>query len=169
MMRLLAAVALVAAFPAAAAAAPTRIPLKPLPHAAVGRVDGTRALIAFSVKRERLRVYVCDGTLKRDPTISTWFRRRAWNGAPVVLRAGGHTLRITGRFAGRLDGHRFRVRPATGVAGLLKGRHGRTRATWIVLRNGHKRGAMVPTRPPKCRFILVSGPGGTQQWVQVCG
>jgi hypothetical protein len=26
---------------------------------------------------------------------------------------------------------------------------------------------MIPTRKP-CRFVLVSGPNGTQQWVQVC-
>jgi hypothetical protein len=30
---------------------------------------------------------VCDGTLRRDPTISTWFRAR-WNGGSGCARRG---------------------------------------------------------------------------------
>jgi hypothetical protein len=112
-------------------------------------------------------VNVCDGTLKSDPTISVWFKRPHGDGSAVTLRRQGHVLRLRGR-TGSLDGHAFRLRPAKGVAGLFKGRHGRMRVTWIVLRNGHKRGTFIPTRPPKCRFVLVTGPNGGQQWVQVC-
>jgi hypothetical protein len=161
------AILLVTAAPAAAAA-PVRIPLEPLPETSVGRVDGTRAFIAISLRGDRLRAYVCDGTLRRDPTISTWFRAR-WDGErPLRLRRGGHTLRVTPRLRGRLDGHRFRTRAVDAPAGLFRGRHKRLRTTWIVLRNGKKRGTFIPTRPPKCRFVLVTGPNGQQQWVSVC-
>ena len=161
------AIAFVAAAPAAAAP-PVRIPLEPLPETSVGRVDGTSAFIAISLRGERLRAYVCDGTLTRDPTISTWFRAR-WDGErPLTLRRGGHTLRVTPRLRGRFDGHRFRTRAVDAPAGLWRGRHERLRTTWIVLRNGKKRGTFIPTRPPKCRFVLVTGPNGQQQWVSVC-
>ena len=155
------------------AGAATRIPLSPLPEASVGRVDGTRTFVAFSVKDGKLRVYVCDGTLKRDPTISTWFRHR-WDGRhALTLRADGHTLEIhamrrDGRVTGRLDGARFRVKPATRAAGLFRGRSGTLRATWIVLPDRAKRGTFVPTRPPKCRVVLVTSSSGQQQWVSVC-
>ena len=168
---LLAAAVLVPASPGSAAAG-TRIPLSPLSHSGVGRVDGTRTFIALSVHGGKLRAYVCDGTLKRDATISTWFRHR-WDGhRKLTLRAGGHTLKITavrrdGRIAGRLDGARFSARPGGRPAGLFTGRKGHLRTTWIVLRGGAKRGTFVPTRPPKCRAVLVSGPGGPQ-WVVVC-
>jgi hypothetical protein len=156
------------AVPAASAAAPTRIPLEPLPQTSVGRVDGTRAFIGVSLRGDRLRVYACDGTLKRDPTISVWFRSR-WDGRSLlVLRRDGHTLRLRPSLRGRLDGHAFRTRRATMPAGLFRGRHKRLRTTWIVLRNGHKRGTFVPTRPPKCRVVLVTGSNGQQQWVSVC-
>ena len=157
----------------AASEASTRIPLEPLPDTSVGRVDGSRAFIAFSVKGGKLRVYVCDGTLKRDATISTWFRHR-WDGRrALTLRSGGHTLEIDavrrdGRISGRLDGTRFRARPASGKAGLFKGRTKRLQTTWIVLADRAKRGTFVPTRPPKCRVVVVSGPGGQSQNVLVC-
>jgi hypothetical protein len=156
------------AAPIASAAARTRIPLEPLPETSVGRVAGTRAFIAISLRGDRLRAYVCDGTLERDPTISTWFRSRWVGRTPLTLRRGGHTLRVTPGLRGRLDGHRFRTRAVDAPAGLFRGRHKRLRTTWIVLRNGHKRGTFVPTRPPKCRFVLVTSSNGQQQWVTVC-
>jgi hypothetical protein len=159
-------VAAAALVPSAEAA--TRIPLKPLPVTSVGRVDGTRAFVAVSFKDGRLRVYVCDGTLKRDPTISTWFRHR-WDGRKAIrLRAGGHTLALDGRMTGRLDGHAFRLRAAGSRAGLFRGHAGRTQTTWIVLPGGAKRGTFVPTRPPRCKLIAVTGSGGVQ-YVTVCG
>lgn len=153
---------------APAASARTRIDLAPLPETSVGRIAGTHAFIGVSLHADRLRVYACDGTLKRDPTISTWFRSR-WDGRhAVTLRRGGHTLRLRPDLSGRLDGHAFRTRRADMPAGLFRGHHKRLRTTWIVLRNGKKRGTFVPTRPPKCRFVLVTGPNGQQQWVTVC-
>ena len=77
-------------------------------------------------------------------------------------------MRITPTLRGKLDGHRFRTRRVDAPAGLFRGHRKQLRTTWIVLRNGHKRGTFVPTRPPKCRFVLVSGPNGQQQWVTVC-
>jgi hypothetical protein len=157
---------LVAASPASAR---TRIPLEPLPHTSVGRVDGTKAFIAISLRGDRLRAYVCDGTLERDPTISTWFRSRWDRRSTLTLHRGGHTLRVKPGLRGRLDGHPFRARAATMPAGLFRGRHKRLRTTWIVLASGKKRGTFVPTRPPKCRVVLVTGSNGQQQWVSVCG
>ena len=166
-------VSLAAASPAAAEAFTSRLTLKPLPGVSAGRVEGTRAFIALSVDGGRLRVYVCDGTLKRDPTIATWFTGR-WDGrSAVTLRAGGHTLEIDavgddGRVTGRLDRKRaFTARPVPAPAGLFKGRQGRRAETWIILSRLEKRGTMVPTRKP-CRFVLVTGPNGQQQWVSVC-
>jgi hypothetical protein len=162
-----------AAWAAAAEAFTTRITLEPLPGVSAGRVEGTRAFIALSLKGDRLRVYVCDGKLKRDPTISTWFKGR-WDGrSALTLRAGGHTLDIDpvgddSRVTGHLDGTRaFTVRPVKSPAGLFKGREGRIAATWIILPGREKRGTMVSTRKP-CRFVLVTGPNGQQQWVSVC-
>ncbi|HEX5619637.1 MAG TPA: hypothetical protein VFX51_14545 [Solirubrobacteraceae bacterium] len=167
-MRTLLVIAVFLAAAPTASAAPIRITLKPLPETSVGRVDGTRAFIAVSLRGDRLRAYVCDGTLRRDPTISTWFRTRWDRGGPLTLHRAGHTLRLTPGLRGRLDGHRFRTRPVDAPAGLFRGRHQRLRTTWIVLGNGHKRGTFVPTRPPKCRFVLVTGSNGQQQWVTVC-
>jgi hypothetical protein len=152
---------------APAASARTRVELDPLPHTSVGRVDGTRAFVGVSLRGDRLRVYACDGTLKRDPTISVWFRSR-WDGrSRLVLRRGGHTLRLRPDLGGRIDGHAFRTHRADMPAGLFRGHEKRLRMTWIVLRNGKRRGTMVPTRKP-CRFVLVTGPNGQQQWVSVC-
>ena len=157
----------------ASAAPVNRIPLSPLPDASVGRVAGSRAFIALSVKDGKLRVYVCDGTLKRDATISTWFRHH-WDGRrALTVRAGGHTLKIAavrrdGRITGRLDGARFTAKAAKGLAGLFKGRDTQLRTTWIVLPSHAKRGTFIPTRPPKCRVVLVTGSSGQQQWVTVC-
>ena len=153
--------------PAVSASARTRIELDPLPETSVGRISGTRAFIGVSLHGDRLRVYACDGTLKRDPTISVWFRSRWDAQGPVVLRHGGHTLRLRPDLGGRLDGHRFHTRRAFMPAGLFRGHRKRVRATWIVLRNGNKRGTMVSTRKP-CRFVLVTGANGQQQWVSVC-
>jgi hypothetical protein len=68
-----------------------------------------------------------------------------------------------GRISGRLDGHRFTVQPATGPAGLVEPNGAR----WVVLADGSIRGAMISTRKP-CRFVLVTGANGQQQWVSVC-
>jgi hypothetical protein len=152
---------------APAASARTRVDLEPLPETSVGRVAGTRAFIGVSLHRDRLRVYACDGTLKRDPTISVWFRSRWDRQRPLVLRRDGHTLHLRPNLRGRLDGHAFRTHRAGMPAGLFRGHKKRLRMTWIILRNGSKRGTMVSTRKP-CRFVLVTGPGGQQQWVSVC-
>ena len=170
---LLAAAAVLVPASASSAAPADRIPLEPLPETSVGRVGGTGAFVAFSVKDGKLHAYVCDGTLKRDATISTWFRHR-WDGRrALTIRAGGHTLKIdarrrAGRISGRLDGKRFSAQAAQHPAGLFKGRDDRLQATWIVLPSRAKRGAFIPTRPPKCRVVLVTSSSGQQQWVTVC-
>jgi hypothetical protein len=141
-----------------------RVPLDPLPNVRVGRVAGTQAFIAVSREGSRVRVYVCDGTLRRDASVSVWFRgphERA------RFRSGGHTLTLEGN-RGRFDGHRFTLRRAPAPAGLFQGTRKGTTATWIVSPDRGKRGTFIPTRPPKCRFVLVSGPNGQQQWVTVC-
>ena len=144
------------------------VPLTPLPDARVGEVQGTRAFVAVSVDHGRVRVYVCDGTLKRDPTIATWFKGR-WDGrGPLTLKAGGHTLRLRGS-KGSVDGHAFRLRRAKAPAGLWDGRRGKFRATWIVLSPKRMRGTFVNPRPPKCRVIAVTGPNGDVRYVTSCG
>ena len=158
-MRLLLALALLAGPPDE-----LRVPLEPLPNVRVGRVAGTQAFIAVSREGSRVRVYVCDGTLRRDATVSVWFRGRA---KARTYRSGEHTLRFDGN-RGRFDGRRFRLRRAPAPAGLFQGTREGTTATWIVLPDRGKRGTLIPTRPPKCRFVLVSGPNGQQQWVSVC-
>jgi hypothetical protein len=145
---------------------PTRIELEPLPRASVAAVQGTGAFVAVSREGQKLRVYVCDGTLRRDAKVSVWFSGRA---GARTLRSGGHTLKLDADgAAGSFDGHAFRLRAARFPAGLFEGRRGGTTTTWIVLSDRRKRGTFVPTRPPKCRFVLVSGPNGQQQWVSVC-
>ena len=144
------------------------IPLTPLPNARVGEVQGTRAFVAVSVDHGRVRVYVCDGTLKRDATIATWFKGR-WDGrSPLTLKANGHTLRLRGA-TGSFDGHAFRVKLAKNPAGLWDGRDGKLRTTWIVLANRRMRGTFVPTRPPRCRVVAVTGPNGDVRYVSTCG
>jgi hypothetical protein len=107
-------------------------------------------------------------------------RRRRWNSrrgtAPwdgrtpiTIVGAGGAKLRVErvhadGRISGRLDGHRFTVEPATGTAGLVE----RDGARRVVLADGSIRGTMIPTRPPRCRVVLVTSSSGQQQWVTVC-
>src|ERR1700754_1382227 len=94
----------------ASARAAERGPLRELPNASVGTVHGTQAFVGLSVDGGRVRAYVCDGTLRRDPTISQWFSGR-WDGrGAVVLRAGGHVLRLAAG-GGSFDGHAFSVRP----------------------------------------------------------
>jgi hypothetical protein len=140
------------------------VPLEPLPDVRVGRVAGTQAFIAVSREGARVRVYVCDGTLRRDATVSVWFRGRA---TARTLRSGAHRLVLDGD-SGRFDGRRFTLRRAPAPAGLFQGTSEGTTATWIVLPDRAKRGTFIPTRPPKCRFVLVTGPNGQQQWVAVC-
>jgi hypothetical protein len=159
-MRLLLLLALLAGPPAE-----LRVPLEPFPNVSVGRVSGTSAFVAVSREGGKLRVYVCDGTLRRDATVSVWFRGRA---GARTLHAGGHTLTLDGD-RGRFDGRPFTLRRAKAPSGLFQGTAKGTTATWIVLGDRRKRGAFVPTRPPKCRFVLVTNSSGQQQWVSVCG
>src|SRR5262245_9365627 len=108
------------------------LPLTPLPDARVGEVQGTRAFVAVSRDHGRVRVYVCDGTVRRDPTIATWFKGR-WDGrSALTLKAAGHTLRLRGS-KGSVDGHSFIVRREKAPAGLWDGRRGTFRTTWIAL------------------------------------
>ena len=139
------------------------------PAVRVGRVQGTEAYIALTYDGERLRAYACDGSARRPATLSGWFEA-PWDGrAPItIVSAGGAKLRVErvhagGRISGRLGGHRFMVEPATGPAGLVE----RDGARWVVLADGSIRGTMISTRKP-CRFVLVTGANGQQQWVSVC-
>jgi hypothetical protein len=139
------------------------------PDTRVGRVQGTEAFISVSYDGRRLRAYACDGSPRRLATLSKWFDA-PWDGhGPVTMVNGDSTLRIErlhadGRISGRLDGHRFTADPATGPAGL----HERDGRRTIVLADGSQRGTFIPTRPPKCRVVVVTSSGGQQQWVTVC-
>jgi hypothetical protein len=152
------------------------LPLVQLPDAHVGKVRGSDAFVAFSLDRGRLRAYVCDGTLRSDPTIATWFHGH-WDGRRgVTLVRGGHTLRIDGvdgegRVVGSIDAYTFKAAQADMPAGLFHGRDRKSgiETTWIVLPDGRKRGTFVPLRPPKCRVVLVTGADGTTRWVTTCG
>jgi hypothetical protein len=155
-----------------------RIVGRPLPGVSAGRVAGTRAFVALSLHRGRLRAYICDGTLKRRPTVARWLRAR-WDGrSPLTVAAGRVKLRIEhaaghGRMSGHVvlagRAHAFRARPARAPAGLYDGRARGTRATWIALDKKHLRGTFVPTRPPRCRVVMVTGADGTVRYVSLCG
>jgi hypothetical protein len=159
------------------AAETERLTLDPLPNVRVGRVDGTRAFIGVSLDGGRLRVYVCDGTLKHKPTIKQWFRGR-WDGqSPLTLTADGVELHIdavavdgtvTGRLVLRDGEHAFTTRSRPAPAGLYHRLRDGKGATWILLSKRSMRGTFVPTRPKKCRAVLVTNSNGTQQLVTVC-
>jgi hypothetical protein len=162
---------------AAPAAEDRRLRLDPLPNVKAGRVADSRAFIALSLDGTRLRVYLCDGTLKRKPTVAKWFRG-SWDGrSPLTLKTGELELHIDavaadGRVTGHVvlpDGeHAFSARPRTHPAGLHHGARKGLSATWIVLSKRSMRGSFVSPRAPKCRIVLVTSSNGQQQWVSVC-
>ena len=170
-----AAVALALAAPPGdpARAGEERFTVPRVPNALVGKVSGTEAYIALSYDGSRLRAYACDGSARRQPTISRWFEG-AWDGrTPVTIARGGSELRIDRvvprtRIDGRLDGRRFTVVPATGPAGLYDRAAGERRDTWIVLGHGGVRGVIVDPRPRKCRPVFATLADGTTQLVTVC-
>jgi hypothetical protein len=174
---LLAALLLGPTVAASPAAEIERVTLDPLPNVRVGRVDGTRAFIAVSLDGRRLRVYVCDGTLKRKPTIKQWFRGR-WDGqSPLTLTADGVELHIdavavdgtvTGRLLLRDGEHAFTARSRSAPAGLYHRLRDGKGATWILLSKRSMRGTFISPRPRKCRAVLVTNSNGTQQLVTVC-
>jgi len=133
---------------------------KPSRTVAVGKVQGTEAYLAVTFDGHRLRAYACNGSARRLPTISAWFEA-PWDGrSPVTVVNGSHTLELDGPTSGRLDGHRLELEPATGPAGLYEETKGTTTETSVVLGNGEIRGAMIPTRPPKC-FAVTTASGET--------
>jgi hypothetical protein len=183
MIRKLVLLALALAVVAGCAPGETRSTLVEIPGAYVGRVQGTDTFIAVlpDAQTGQLKVYACDGQPGRDVTVDQWFTA-AWDGtSPVTLSGGGHTVTVRpdgAGFAGKFVAANgtaapFTVEraaagsalvslderdPATGE--LLKGRE-------LIMLGGEFRGAMVSTRKP-CRFVLVTGPNGQQQWVSVC-
>jgi hypothetical protein len=158
---------------AAPALAAERAQLTPLPNVRAGEVQGTRAFAALSYKDGRVRVYVCDGTLKRRPTISQWFSGR-WDGhSALTLRAGGLTLRIheggrTGELIQDGTSNTIQFSAVARPAGLFERKRAPLRGAWIVLPGERIRGAMVDPRPRKCRAVQVSTSSGPT-WVMVCG
>jgi hypothetical protein len=171
MRALLVLLAVVAAAPAAASA-DRSLTLEPLPGVSAGRVAHTRAFIGLSVDGGRLRAYVCDGTTRRKPTISKWFRTR-WDGhSPLTVVRGSHTLQIDsveadGTIHGRVDTHAFTARPATPPAGLYH-RAGARGGTWIALSRRSARGTFASPRPKRCVPVPITGPGGTVEYTIVC-
>ncbi len=141
---------------------------KPSRTVAVGKVQGTEAYLAVTYDGHRLRAYACNGSARRLPTISAWFEA-PWDGrSPITVQTGGHTLGLDGATSGRVDGHRFALERVTGPAGLFEQTSGTTTQTSVVLANGDIRGTMIPTRPPRCRPVLVTNSSGQQQYVTVC-
>jgi hypothetical protein len=161
--------ALAALSPEAVAAPDRRVTLDPLPVARVGRVAGTRAFIGLSLADGRVRVYVCDGTTRRRPTIAKWFTGR-WDGrGALTIVRGRHTLNLDSVEGGRLAGphgtHAFGLRPATPPAGLY---HRARRGTWIALSRRSARGTFASPRPKRCVPVPITGPGGTVEYKIVC-
>jgi hypothetical protein len=141
---------------------------KPSRTVAVGKVQGTEAYLAVTYDGHRLRAYACDGSARRLPTVSAWFEA-PWDGrSPIAVTVGGHTLSMDGPTSGRLDGHRFSLDPASGPGGLYEQVSGTTSETSVVLNNGEIRGTFMPTRPPRCRVVLVTSSTGQSQYVTVC-
>ena len=141
---------------------------KPSRTVAVGKVQGTEAYLAVTYDGHELRAYACNGSARRLPTISAWFEA-PWDGrSPIAVTVGGHTLKLDTPTSGWLDGHRFTLERATGPAGLFEQTSGTTTETSVVLNNGGIRGTFVPTRPPRCRVVLVTSSSGQQQYVTVC-
>ena len=175
--------ALALALVAGCAPGETRSNLVEIPGAYVGRVQGTDTFIAVlpDARTGQLKVYACDGQPGRDVTVDQWFTG-SWDGtSPVTLTGGGHTVTVRpdrAGFAGEFVAANgtaapFTVEKATGGSGLvsfderdpatgelLKGRE-------LIMLGDAFRGTMVSTRKP-CRFVLVQGANGQQQWVSVC-
>jgi hypothetical protein len=108
----------------------------------VGKVNGTEAFLAVSYDGERLRAYASDGSARRLPTISKWFKT-GWDGRSPISAAGLSIDRVLvrdGRIRGRLHGHRFTLEPATGPAGLYDRTRWNLRRTSVVLPDGSVRG-----------------------------
>jgi hypothetical protein len=145
----------------------------PLPHVSAGRVEGTRAYVALSLDHGRVRAYVCDGTLKRDPRVARWLSGRRDGHGPLTLRSGRVVVVIErvagGRISGRVGPHRFVARRVHARAGLFDGRGDGVRTTWIVLDRRHIRGTFTPARPPRCTLFPVTSAQGTVKWVTSCG
>jgi hypothetical protein len=109
--------------------------------------------------------------------VAKWFRGRWDRRSPLTLKTGELELHIDavapdGVITGRAvlpDGeHAFSARARTHPAGLHDGARKGLRATWIVLSRRSMRGTFVPTRPPKCRVVLVTSSSGQSQWVTTC-
>jgi hypothetical protein len=170
---LVAAAATLIALTAAAPALAERAKLTPLANVRAGEVQGTRAFAALSYKDGRVRVYVCDGTLKRRATVSQWFSGR-WDGHSArELKAGGLTLRIheggrTGELIQDGTSNTIQFSAVKRPAGLFQRTRAPLRGAWIVLPGGRIRGALVDPRPRKCRAVQISTTSGPT-WVMVCG
>lgn len=148
----------------------------------LGRADAGDVFVAVVPGDTSIRVYACDGADLFHATVDQWFEGPFDGTGPVTLTAGGAkvTLRATEEgyrgelVTSRQSMHFTAAPPAIGSALLdAKVRDPQTgvvtRDGTVIVIGGDQRGALVPTRPRKCRFILVSGPNGAQQWVSVCG
>jgi hypothetical protein len=182
--------AVVAAVAVSGCARPTEIPLAHVdgapatvvPGASLGRAGANGVFVAVLPGRKTIRVYACDGADLRNATVDQWFAGGYDGIGPVTLTAGGLSLTIRTMhpgFRGELtlaDGTVLpfdAAQPTDAESALLDGeaRDPTTgaivRAGTVIVLGGEQRGVVLPTRKP-CRFVLVTGPNGGQQWVSVC-
>lgn len=160
-------------------ASPQEPALARVPGAYLGRAGDV--FLAVVPGDNSVRVYACDGMELSNATVDQWFQGAFDGTGPVTLSAGAHqvTLRASDTgFAGEFlmggkalpfvatlptDGSALldaEVRdPATGTI---------TRDGNVIVLGGEQRGNMIPTRPPKCRVVLV-GTGSSASYTLVCG
>jgi len=153
-----------------------------VPGAYLGRAGDSDVLVAVVPEGQTVRVYACDGKDLSNATVNQWFQGPLAGDGSATLAANGYrvTLRATGGgYSGEFafpDGRAlpFTATPAPAGSALLDAEL-RDQATGAIIRDGNiivlgaeQRGVMIPTRPPKCRLVLVTGSGGQQQWVAVC-
>jgi len=169
--------------PAARASQATREPpLTSVAGAYLGRAGDSDVLVAVVPGDDHtVRVYACDGKELANATVDQWFQGAFDGTGPVTLSAGAYKMTLrkaNGAFSGEFfkDGKAlpFVATLPTDGSALLDAelRDPKTGAVTrdgnVIVLGGEQRGNLVPTRPPKCRVVLVaSGSGAT--YIVLCG
>ena len=168
--------------PAPAAPSTEDTPLTAVPNAMLGRAGDSAIFLAVVPGAGSVRVYACDGADLMTATVNQWFSGAFDGTGPVTLRAGGFQVILRadgGGYAGDVvlpDGTALpftATTPRDGdalldaelrdpVSGAV------TRDGDVIVLGGESRGAMIPTRPRRCRPVQVQGSNGQTTIVTVC-